>query len=320
MTYSSPLSLLDRFRGCILGQAVGDGLAAPFETMPATAIYYAFGFADKIVAAPPVDELNYTDDTQMMIGIAEVLTEQGQIEGGELMRAFVTNFDATRAYGVGTHKVIDCAAAGGDWDHLSATLFPGGSLGNGAAMRVAPVGLFFHTDLNRVEHQAQVSATVTHKHPIGIDGARIMAIAVALVTREALFDRGIFYSTLIGYAQTAELRDALEKASKLTPDDTIGLLGTSVEAHRSVPAAIACFTSNPSSYARVVAQAISLGGDTDTIAAMAGALSGAHLGMDAIPVHLLNLLEDGPQGRRYLDMLARRLYAALDKQRSTAEP
>jgi ADP-ribosylglycohydrolase len=73
------ISLLDRFRGCLLGQAVGDALGAPFETMPAEAIYYGFGFAKEIIAAPPVDRLEYTDDTQMMIGVAENLADHGRI-------------------------------------------------------------------------------------------------------------------------------------------------------------------------------------------------------------------------------------------------
>jgi len=176
-------SLLDRFRGCILGQAVGDALGAPFETMPGDAIYYAFGSAGKILAKPPVDQLQYTDDTQMMIGVVETLAEYGEIRHDELMQAFVANFDAGRGYGPGTQQIIEFAAGGGDWRALSNTIFPGGSLGNGAAMRVAPVGLVFHDDLDRVEQQAVLSAVPTHTHPIGVDGARLLAVAVTLIMR-----------------------------------------------------------------------------------------------------------------------------------------
>ena len=105
--------MLDQFRGCLLGQAVGDALGAPFETMPAAAIYYGFGFARKIISAPPVERLEYTDDTQMMIGIAETLVAHGAIKQDELMAAFVANFDPGRAYGPGTHQILDLAAAGG---------------------------------------------------------------------------------------------------------------------------------------------------------------------------------------------------------------
>ncbi len=301
-------SLLDRFRGCLLGQAVGDALGAPFETMPAEAIYYGFGFATKIVAAPPMNTLEYTDDTQMMIGVAETLVEHGEIKPDELMHAFVGNFDSARAYGPGTHQIIDCAAAYGDWKTLSATIYPGGSFGNGAAMRVAPVGLLFHDDLDRVEHQAAESALPTHSHPVGIDGARILAIAVALTIREGAFDPAAFYSELLRRAKTDEFRQALHTASELGPDEYIGKLGTSIEAHRSVPTAVACFASHPNSYTDAVARAIGLGGDVDTIAAMVGAVCGARLGIQSVPQHLLAILEDRAKGRSYLDALAHRLH------------
>ena len=319
MTLTSDPSAQDRFRGCILGHAVADALGAPFETMPADAIYYGFGFAPKIVAEPPVDVLCYTDDTQMMIGVAECLVEQGEIRQADLMSAFVRNFDPSRAYGPGTHQIIECAADGSDWAAFSTTIFPGGSLGNGAAMRVSPVGLMFHDDLERTEHQAAESARPTHSHPVGIDGARIMAIAVAMAVRDSDFDVARFYDTLIRFAQTDELREALVTASKLTALDGLGVLGTSLEAHRSVPTAIACFASYPDSYPAAVGRAIGLGGDTDTIAAMAGALCGARLGAQAIPSHLLDLLEDGSKGRSYIDTLAQRLYAAFHNRKSAAD-
>lgn len=308
LTVSAP-SLLDRFRGCILGQAVGDALGAPFETMPASAIYYEFGFARNIIARPPVDQLEYTDDTQMMIGVAETLVAHGQIDQTELMRAFVANFDAARAYGPGTHQIIDVASVGGDWRALSATIFAGGSLGNGAAMRVAPVGLLFHDDLDRVAEQAVYSAVPTHSHPVGVDGARLFAIAVALAVRKGAFDRAAFFDELVRQAATAEFSDALSQAAAMTSNDNVGVLGTSLEAHRSVTTAIACFASYPDSYTDAVGRAIGLGGDVDTIAAMVGALCGARLGVQSVPAHLLSMLEDGLRGRTYLDELARRLHA-----------
>jgi poly(ADP-ribose) glycohydrolase ARH3 len=71
-----------------------------------------------------------------------------------------------------------------------------------------------------------------------------------------------------------------------------------------VPTALASFALTPDSYADAVANVIFLGGDTDTLAAMAGALSGAYLGEQGVPPRLLGLLEDGPKGRRYLAGLA----------------
>src|SRR5690348_1695346 len=123
--------LRERFLGCVLGLAVADAIAAPFEGMPADAIYYSFGTARKILAKPPVQTLCYTDDTQMMIGIAEVLLEHGRIDEEALMAAFVSNFHPDRGYGPGAARLLQAAAAGEDWRSLVPTIHPGGSLGNG---------------------------------------------------------------------------------------------------------------------------------------------------------------------------------------------
>ena len=304
MNEAATLSLTDRFRGCILGQAVGDAVAAPFEGMPADAIYYGFGSARKILAKPPVDELVYTDDTQMMIGIAETLIALGGIDEQHLCDAFVGNYDPGRGYGPGAREILEKVAAGGDWRELAKHIFPGGSLGNGAAMRAAPIGLLFHGDLDRVEREAERSSVVTHTHPVGIDGARLIALATALAMRMSVFNGKRFYAELMARAKTEEFRYQLSIASRLTLDDSVATLGNRLEADQSVVTAIACFTSHPSSYVDAVGRALGLGGDVDTLAAMTGALVGAHLGIGAVPGHLLQLLENGSKGRDFLLRLA----------------
>lgn len=301
------LALLDRFQGCLLGLAVGDAVGAPYEGLPASAIWYDFGGATRIVTTPSAETLNYTDDTQMCIGVAETLIECGRIDEDVLSGKFAENFDPDRGYGRGARRILETMIAGGDWRELARTIFPGGSLGNGAAMRVAPVGLLFHQDLDRVAEEAERSARPTHQHPIGIDGARMMALAVALAVRET-FDPQQFWSELRTRATTDEFCEQLAIAAALLPDDGIAQLGSTLEAHRSVTTAIACFACNPQSYPRTIASAIALGDDTDTVAAMAGAISGAHLGIQAIPGHLLDRLENGAKGRDYMLELANKLH------------
>ena len=82
---------------------------------------------------------------------------------------------------------------GGDHRAVAENMFPGGSFGNGAAMRVAPVGLFFHADLDRLWEQARLSALPTRVHPLGIEGAQVLAMAVALGLTQTRFDpSGVF--------------------------------------------------------------------------------------------------------------------------------
>jgi len=270
-------------------------------------IFCNFGPPSDIIAKPPVETLFYTDDTEMTIAVAETLLSRGTIDEDALCDAFVENYHPARGYGQGAQRILDAMKAGEDWRELARTIFPGGSLGNGAAMRIAPIGLLFHDDLDRVAHEARLCALPTHLHPLGIEAAQLLAIAVALVVRQEAFDRTTFFRELMARASLEEYQWQLSVASRLTIDDSVAVLGSGLEAHRSVITAIACFAIEPESYEGVVGRALSLGNDTDTVAAMAGSLSGAHLGIAGVPAHLLQILENGPKGRDYLFDVAARL-------------
>ena len=212
----------------------------------------------------------------MMIGVAETLVEWGEIREEALCEAFVHNFEPGRGYGQGTERLILAMGAKEDYRQLARTIFPGGSLGNGAAMRVAPVGLMFCDDLDRVAAEAELSATPTHVHPLAVDGARVLALAVALAAREPQIVRAEFLDELRRRAKTDEFQWQLSVALQLTPDDTVSGFGNSLAAHRSVVTAIACFANAPDCYSEVISRAIGQGNDTDTLAAMAGAIA-AHM-------------------------------------------
>jgi len=83
-----------------------------------------------------------------------------------------------------------------------------------------------------------------------------------------------------------------------------------LEAIESVPTALAAFAIAPDSFEQAIGRVILLGGDTDTLAAMTGALSGAYLGAGRLPKRLVDLLEKGPEGRDFLVTLAERLFEA----------
>ena len=298
----------DRFVGCLLGLAVGDALGAPFEGVPADFVYFTQGAIPDLLDAEPDSPLTYTDDTQMTIGLAETLAEHGRVDTPTLCRQFAANYEPHRGYGHGARQILECIAAGGDHNTLAETIFPGGSFGNGAAMRVAPVGLMFGHDLDRVAAEARMSAWPTHRHPLGVEGAELLALAIAVAAEGPPLDRRRFYDVLTERCHSDEFAWQLRAARKLRRSDSLGFLGNSLPAHRSVVTAIACFTVSPGKYEDIVARAISLGDDTDTLAAMAGGLSGAHLGAGAIPARWLDRLENGPRGRDYISRLGERLH------------
>lgn len=303
--------LRDKFRGCLLGLAVGDAVGRYWEGVPYHWIAEQHEDITSLLARVP-DETRYTDDTQMAIGVAETLVDCGQIDQEVLVEQFVANYEPWRGYGQGARRVLQVMEQGGDWRAAAAGVFPGGSFGNGAAMRVAPVGAFFHDDLDRVWAEAELSARPTHVHPLGIEGAQVLATAVAWCTRsDHTLDANAMVADLSARCTSDEFRDKLALASRVVSFHGLHALGNGIAAHESAVTAIACCALFSPSYVDTIGHAILLGGDTDTIAAMAGACSGALLGIDAIPAGFLERLENNGKGRDYLYELSDELSAKL---------
>lgn len=306
-------TLSDRYQGCLLGLMLGDCLGFGFEGWAAEDIAAEYPTAAALLQRPPLPPpWPYTDDTEMAIGVAEALLNDGEIQAGTLAAAWVRNYTRGRPYGA-TRMVLEAMLAGQDYQAAAQDLFPGGSYGNGAAMRVAPVGLFFHRDLDWVWRQAGLSATPTHPHPLAVEGAQIVALAVALAVASPVaagpFDRDAFFDQLQRRCQTPEFRAKLATARGLRDVAELSVLGNGVRALESVVTAAACFACAPDDCVAAVTHAIFLGGDTDTIGAMAGAIAGARCGIRAIPGQLLDSLEDGVRGRTYVSRLAAQLAA-----------
>jgi len=313
MMKNSRPSTEDRFIGCLLGLAVGDALGAPFEGQSVDAMANRYPAAKDLIENPPPGELQYTDDTQMTIGVAESLVACGRINERELCKRFATNYLPQRGYGSGARVVLEAMCEGRDHKALAANHFPGGSFGNGAAMRVAPVGLMYRNNDKQLWKQAKLSALPTHVHPLGIEGAQVLALAVGLASATNGLDREEFFARLSNKCTSAEFSGPLGRAAKLTDVRDLGLFGNGIEAAASVVTAVASFGLTPDSYEETIGNAILLGGDTDTIAAMAGAISGAYLGRSAIPQHLIESLEDREQGRTYIEDLAVKLWVTHEK-------
>jgi len=310
MNSAAKLPSLSQIQGSIIGLAVADAVAAPWEGMMADMIR-SMGPAERIVAHESAAEIYYTDDTQMMIGVAQTLVEHGEIKRDTLMQKFVDNYHPDRGYGQGARKIINAAGFGEDWDALAADLFDGtGSLGNGGAMRVAPLGVFFSNDFEQAAIQGAKSAEPTHRHEIGIDATRLLAVAAAMAARSIgdSFNREYFLNELRTYAQTEEFQWQIDLALQLDPFESLVSFGSSLEANKSVMTSILCFAGSPDSYTDAVTRAIGQGDDVDTLAAMTAGLSGARLGIEGVPTHLIKCLEDSNQGKTYLFELAEQLF------------
>ena len=300
-------NLKARFEGCLLGLAIGDAVGATYEGLFADLIM-SYGGGDKIVRHESGEKLMYTDDTQMMIGVAETLVEHGKIDEPTLCQRFGANYQKGRGYGQGVRSLIEAMANNEYLEELAYSVFPDGSYGNGAAMRIAPVGLIFGDDNQRLEKEVVAASRVTHAHELGIDGARVIAKAVGVALASHKFERSIFFNALIECVKTEEFKWQLETARDL-PEFSSVSFGNELAAHKSVVTSLICFADSPNDYSAVISRAIGAGGDVDTIAAMAGAIAGAFLGVEAVPKKLLQCLENDHKGLDYIRELAHQLFA-----------
>lgn len=283
-------------RGVLLGAALGDALGAPYEGLPLPA---GPDFNAVLEARGP---LRYTDDTAMTIALAECLVEAGDLDEDQLAASFARRWEAEpwRGYGRGTFHLLRAISEGGDWRAGASGQFGGeGSWGNGAAMRVSPVVLAAGDDLTRMLDLARRSARVTHAHPLGVDGAALQAGAVALALQTPVdipLNRRVFLARLRGFVAESAMADQITALESLDDDcrpaDVAARIGSGIDACSSVPAAIAAALTAGSSFVEGFRFAISIGGDTDTIGSMTGAIVGAHLGAEAIPQALVRRLED----------------------------
>ncbi len=284
-----------RYRGALLGVAVGDAVGAPFEGEVAA-------FPGSLERLSESDSpLRYTDDTQMTLGVAESLVERRGFDGAHMAAVFARNYtrEPWRGYGAGPPEVFRLIEQGVPWDRAAAKLFGGrGSFGNGAAMRVAPVALFAFPDLDRVGLLARQTSVITHSHELGIEGAVVQASALALLLgtpRDNLDPHG-FLRELGLCVRSSDYRERLDRIRTLPPDAPLDVvvarLGNGIAAIESVPTALYCFLRNRDSFVGTAMYAVTLGGDTDTIGSMACALAGAYLGEEAIPATAQGRVED----------------------------
>jgi len=284
-----------KYLGAMLGSAVGDALGE-----------LAFHYPERNKLSQVVEEvaeLRYTDDTAMAIGLATSLVNKGYLDGQDLGETFRRNFEREpwRGYAAGPPTIFTMVRSLGiPYAQAAQSLFGGsGSFGNGAAMRIAPLGLFFHDSLQIYEH-ACGSAEVTHSHPVGKDGAALQARAVAQGVKldpQKDFFVNLFVRDLIDFSRTNEIREKMELLEELlsenvAPPLAAKQLGQSVAVQESMPFAIYSFVRCPRSFEDCLDCAIMHGGDRDTLGAMAGAISGAYLGVEAIPSRWLRKLEN----------------------------
>ncbi|MDB6028222.1 MAG: ADP-ribosylglycohydrolase [Verrucomicrobiales bacterium] len=237
-----------------------------------------------------------TDDSEMALSIVEVLRLYGHINQDALSRRFAYRFelDPDRGYGSMTRMQLREIIAGAGWKETAAAAFNGqGSMGNGGAMRVAPVGAYFADDWERVVSEASASAVVTHTHPEGVAGT----IAVALAAAAAWQFRSApaeerprrLFEVILQFTPESQVRRGITLAAQtpatIEPESVAKALGNGslVTAPDTVPFALWSAAHHLDNYVEAISATIKVGGDCDTNAAIVGGIVALSAGEDSIP-------------------------------------
>jgi ADP-ribosylglycohydrolase len=246
----------------------------------------------------------HTDDTEMAISIVAVLKSHGELVQDALARRFARRFerDPDRGYGKMTRIQLREINAGAKWREMAANAFGGqGSMGNGGAMRVAPLGAYFADDLAQCTDAARASALVTHTHPEGVAGTIAVAVAAAMAWQL----RGMssaeyalkFFVEVLRYVPESKVRRGLLLASQTpvnVPVEAVAKAmgnGSLVTAPDTVPLCLWMAAHHPRNFVEALGKTISAGGDCDTNAAIVGGIVALGAGREGIPTEWLSARE-----------------------------
>ena len=266
----------------LLGLTLGDALGSQFF-VPAnrTALEER---------QPPPSPWQWTDDAEMACSVFAVLDELGHVDQDRLAASFARHHDFDRGYGPSMNRMLRLVREGGSWRELAGDLFDGqGSWGNGAAMRVAPLGAWFADDLAEAARQAALSAEVTHTHPEGVAGAIAVAVAAALAAGPHPPAPREFLDQVLQLVPPGKVHHGVWAARGLAhvPSAAIAVHelgnGRYTSAADTVPFALWAAARNLGDYAQAIWTTASTGGDVDTTCAIVGGIVAAHVGTEGLP-------------------------------------
>ncbi|SCG64827.1 ADP-ribosylglycohydrolase family protein [Micromonospora halophytica] len=270
-------------RDSLAGLSVGDALGSQFFVPGRHP-------ADVAAGRLPPPPWQWTDDTEMACSVVAELAEHGDVDADRLALAFAQRCEPYRGYGPGAVTILRLIRTGTPWPVAAASAFDGqGSCGNGAAMRVGPLGAWYADSTAKAAARARASAEVTHAHAEGIAGAVAVAVAASLAARARLdgdrpdparllaavaaaldpaaeVARGVRRAAGLLGRPLAEAVDGLGNGSRVTAQDTVAFTLWVAATHLA-------------DYPAAVRACVEAGGDVDTTAAIVGSVVAAYTGV-----------------------------------------
>ena len=323
----------EQFSGCLIGQCLGDATGFPVEGYAQEACKK---YVEETLKTGHAEDRGrghfpfgqYTDDSQLARELLQSYAECRRFDPRNYAGRIASIFSEKRIVGAGraTAEAAERLSRGISWEKAG-TLPP--SAGNGSAMRAGPVGLMFFDNPEGLIKSAYDQGRITHQDRRCSAGAVAIAGAVALALQADSIDSRQFLFRLSEWAHTIEhtvssaLLQLIEWIS-LPPDEAVKFIskaglgpgyydewhGISPFVTGSVLWSLYSFLRSRGNYLETIRTAVAVGGDVDTTAAMAGAVSGAYLGLKAIPLQLSQRLTD--QGTWGLDELIGLAYRCHD--------
>jgi ADP-ribosylglycohydrolase len=275
--------LLDRSIGALLGLAVGDALGAPFEGLGRDSYPRVTDYASGGVHG--VARGAWTDDTAMAVCLAESLLARGRVDERDLLARFL------RWYRAGENSAVGTAIGISEKTRATLEIFERSgridaaadveNAGNGAIMRLAPIAIYFRDSSAEARRSAVQQGRVTHTTEAALEATALFA--ELLVTGLGTGDPAAVSRVAAGAAHR-DLAPIADHRAK-----TREQISSAPRAVDTLEAALWC-VHRASDFESVVVEAVNLGGDSDTIGAVAGQLAGAVFGASAIPARWLDPL------------------------------
>lgn len=277
---------MDKIIGCILGGAVGDALGLPYEG------------SDTPVERIELKGRKISDDTQLTLATCEAIIENdGIVEPSIIASRFASWHKNRRISGIGasTYKALPELIAGGHW----ALVGRKGeyAAGNGAAMRIAPLAFCLNPKDIDAKQMIRDVSRITHHNEEAFIGALAVTVAIRAAWNGTLDCQLNLLPSIIESLPDSKVRDRLAEMAQLEIEtpliDVARRFGCSGYVVESVPLAL-YGTQRASSvgFENLMRELISVGGDTDTIASIAGQIMGTFLGKKNLPQHLLTQLHE----------------------------
>lgn len=290
------------FVGCFKGLTIGDAYGAGYEGgIIERSLWRLFGHTKH-------GEKRFTDDTQMSMDVAVSLLENNALNQDHLAQEFAKHYTWSRGYGPATASLLKGIKQGKNWQDINCEKYKEGSMGNGAAMRSPIIALWCHSSPGSTKEFVRKASEITHAHPLAIEGAEI----IANTTQFALhgMPNTEILKSIASNCESEIFKNKLNKCMEFLGKQDIPIQNIKRSLGNGILATESCMTAvyfglkyRGLKFEAMLDEIFSLGGDADTIGAMAGAIWGASNGNETI-----DYLGESVEGIDLIEKLAKQLW------------